>query len=691
MAIPYELIVEEDLNRGYGGVVVTMPAGGTAVGSKVGLHTFTDVFNVQDFGATGDGVTDDTAAIRAALAVVPATGGAIFFPAGTYLVRADPGNASLQTGAILPIATVNTRLFGVGRASVIQVGGASPAYTTIIGGTNWSATDLSGLEVDHLTFDHNIDANTIAGYATFNQQNTVRVGAGSVHVRVHDCEIRNGNSVNHVNINGPGCAFVWVTDNRFTNNGDDPNHTSHDVSVVYTHADHVVIAGNVFVSAGQDKGGAVTAIETHGAHYAIANNVIVDYLLGLNLTGIAVADSTDLVVIGNTMSGGCYGMQLWSAPYQTHTSGFGLNRVTVSGNTIGLAGLTAWPTRNPPGSAVSGIVLVRVVGELDATNLSIVDNVITHPLEVTPVVGSTSSLGIGWFPVDATRTLSHVRIAGNTILNFPFPAIALRCNLTDVQVENNQIINCGSTQDPANPPAQPGRLPVMITGTTLSGLVVRNNLFHDSLAEVTARPPYFLYINGGNAGGVVIIGNTFLSTGSAMTGFIRREVAATFDPYLDGVMATVDASVLIGKWRLGSHVLETTSGSVWNIKPDGVTWENATRFKRFIAGGTPLANTDAGLSGWGAGAAVLVVGTDQGFLLQITCGAGPSVNPTWTLTFKDGTFGGVLTAIVAMSGGDGTPPTELQWSAVNTTLTCAWIGTPVNTKIYQFSCLCLGR
>lgn len=44
--------------------------------------------NVRDYGAYGDGVRDDTAAIQSALNAVPASGGAVFFPAGDYLVTA---------------------------------------------------------------------------------------------------------------------------------------------------------------------------------------------------------------------------------------------------------------------------------------------------------------------------------------------------------------------------------------------------------------------------------------------------------------------------------------------------------------------------------------------------------------------------------------------------------------------------
>lgn len=45
---------------------------------------FPGVITPQLFGAKGDGVADDTAAITAALAAVPAAGGTVFFPPGTY-------------------------------------------------------------------------------------------------------------------------------------------------------------------------------------------------------------------------------------------------------------------------------------------------------------------------------------------------------------------------------------------------------------------------------------------------------------------------------------------------------------------------------------------------------------------------------------------------------------------------------
>jgi hypothetical protein len=48
------------------------------------LH-FANFQNVKYYGATGDGETDDTAAITSAIAAIPSTGGVLYFPPGTYV------------------------------------------------------------------------------------------------------------------------------------------------------------------------------------------------------------------------------------------------------------------------------------------------------------------------------------------------------------------------------------------------------------------------------------------------------------------------------------------------------------------------------------------------------------------------------------------------------------------------------
>lgn len=84
------------------------------------------VFNVKDYGAKGDGVTDDTAAFNAAItAVTAAGGGTIYVPYGTYVI---------STGLVIPSGVI---MAGVGKLSVLSFTAVSGACLTI--GTSLSA------------------------------------------------------------------------------------------------------------------------------------------------------------------------------------------------------------------------------------------------------------------------------------------------------------------------------------------------------------------------------------------------------------------------------------------------------------------------------------------------------------------------------------------------------------------------
>jgi hypothetical protein len=99
------------------------------------------VFNVLDYGAVGDGTTDDAAAIQAAIdAACPLVGsggsvGAVFFPPGNYLCNTTLNATNSRVTATR--ARDGLMLFGAGEGSVI-LGNAGAGYAIIeTTGSQW--------------------------------------------------------------------------------------------------------------------------------------------------------------------------------------------------------------------------------------------------------------------------------------------------------------------------------------------------------------------------------------------------------------------------------------------------------------------------------------------------------------------------------------------------------------------------
>jgi len=120
------------------------------------------IFNVTDYGALGDGVTDDVGHVKQAVAAaVEAGGGTVYLPTGTYLLYAneridDPDNA-MQVNLKLEDG-VTFKGDGIGRTILTMAG---PSYASGFGsirGTDVHIKDLS-ITTDHAT--HNRDGDGI--------------------------------------------------------------------------------------------------------------------------------------------------------------------------------------------------------------------------------------------------------------------------------------------------------------------------------------------------------------------------------------------------------------------------------------------------------------------------------------------------------------------------------------------------
>lgn len=122
-----------------------------------------NILSVKDFGAVGDGVTDDTTKIQDALDSISNTGGLLLFPEGIYLVSSKLifySNQSLvfEKGAVIKQgAAIDCLLMSYCASSVSGYNGTHDAYiigATFDGGTYTTNNTLVGIvHSKNITFD----------------------------------------------------------------------------------------------------------------------------------------------------------------------------------------------------------------------------------------------------------------------------------------------------------------------------------------------------------------------------------------------------------------------------------------------------------------------------------------------------------------------------------------------------------
>lgn len=155
----------------------------TTVGGKLAQYV-----SVKDFGATGDGVTDDIAAFTAALAASDS----VYVPDGIYVVSSPVilrGNAFDANGRY-----IGKHLFGASRnGSIIK---AATGYTgnqlVIIGNTNWTVdsifsvnNSLENISIDDTNMVDDLNKSALFLQGTFNNavRNVNQAKSGTIKTR----------------------------------------------------------------------------------------------------------------------------------------------------------------------------------------------------------------------------------------------------------------------------------------------------------------------------------------------------------------------------------------------------------------------------------------------------------------------------------------------------------------------------
>lgn len=296
-------------------LLATAVPGGTRTVSTLKSYLANNaVFNVKDFGAVGDGATDDTAAVQAALDAVPARG-RVVFPDGTYIIS-----------GLLTVPTDYVTL--TGHAKIKAQDGAQ--FVTML-----TASGRTGVVIEDLEFDAN-KAGRAAGQT--GALSCLNVGATT------DCVVRNVTVRNSLGFGGAstvaisasgGAARLRLSGVRCLDCGDSATNLPSDG--IFVRGDHCIIE-NCYARNVTD-----TAFVLEGCNHSRITNVTADSCTAI----AAISNDTAADCVGNAIDG------------VTGTSDY-------VGSTGGIVGVACFSTGNLRQITVANVQVRLTTG---ATNL----------------------------------------------------------------------------------------------------------------------------------------------------------------------------------------------------------------------------------------------------------------------------------------------------------------------------------
>lgn len=286
-----------------------------------------DYINVKDYGATGDGVTDDTAAIKTAVEAVPENG-TLYFPVGVY--RVD--NIMLKSNMIVK---------GDGKGSIIKLNDNAPLTNVEEYDDYWNncftVYQISNVTIENIALDGNKENNSATGTSKDYRLNGVIIQESTDIILHRIYAYNNGyhgcimNVVERVEIsdseftgNGfrPFHGHGTILDCKFINNRcicnglgvtGDTNASAYDGIFFFDNCQRLLIQGNYIETnstAGIDLGGSVLGDGSDTSEYKASSNIIV---------------ANNIIKKSPTTTQTPHGIQLIPA---------NIDKVTIEGNTV---------------------------------------------------------------------------------------------------------------------------------------------------------------------------------------------------------------------------------------------------------------------------------------------------------------------------------------------------------------------
>jgi hypothetical protein len=560
-------------------LTLTVPSGATQdISQLISVPTSTGTYYVlaeaavtpYRYGAKGDGVNDDRAAIQQALDTAGA-GGRVRFPSGTYLL----GSATLSGDRILKTYP-NQSLIGDGRYNTtLKVKNTFGDYNTVIGCAT-DSTYCGRWEMTNLAVNQNAtngNALNIPSRATYPRM-AVRLGsytAGDA-VSIHDCLFLDGDNVNTLYLYAP---LTEVTRNHFLTQGGPVGTAYHDHSGIYitctTALGTMNVSGNQMFGV-QGSAGAITAIETHGGLQTVEDNNISGYFQMANLTGVSnTYPTTGIDAIGNTGVGVCIGMHVWAWYQGTLTTGVVLRNVNVNENTIsidrdkwlGLTGLTAYAYG----------LLVDAGNTSPIESLTFADNHVSwEPIvSANAPTGDSKSCGLYLAIPTAAAYVRGLRVANNRFTRPPSAGMYVAATIADGMFKGNRVTDPGQSTEAS--------VATLYRSAILLDKSLTDVGFEDN-GLIDTRATHYSEYNINSASTTLTVAKNCWTRNN----WTRYDDAANpRAPYVPGsstpafqIDEAMDVASLpaTAPFKVGSTIRETSTGKVYTQRtsPSGTTW-----------------------------------------------------------------------------------------------------------------------